>query len=220
MLQHLHKQLPDLPLPQLLKKAPAVLSLTKQHVEEFLTLLLHRLKLSKQQAEELLMTHPKLLLAGAGPASLNLGFLVGLGLRQQELQGMVLRSAEWLARPLQELTAQWHFVSTVAKASLADVVLLPELLSLPIRSRLGPRILYARKRQVRLLLPSHEAWQPGLSLEQWLAHQQVPLRFWLTASEATMCAAVGLSLEDYTIFKAAWARVNAATLPASDFKPS
>lgn len=120
MLQHLHKQLPDLPLPQLLKKAPAVLSLTKQHVEEFLTLLLHRLKLSKQQAEELLMTHPKLLLAGAGPASLNLGFLVGLGLRQQELQGMVLRSAEWLARPLQELTAQWHFVSTVAKVGVCD----------------------------------------------------------------------------------------------------
>jgi hypothetical protein len=45
------------------------------------------------------------------------------------------------------------------QASLPDIVLLPELLSLPIRTRLGPRFLYARKRQVRLLLllPSQES---------------------------------------------------------------
>jgi hypothetical protein len=84
------------------------------------------------------------------------------------------------------------------QASLSDVVLLPELLSLPIRTRLGPRILYARKRQVNLLLPSHEAWYPGMSLQQWLEQSKsVPLSFWLTASEQSMCAAVGLTLEDY-----------------------
>jgi hypothetical protein len=52
---------------------------------------------------------------------------------------------------------------------------------------------------VKLLLPSHEAWQPGLSLQQWLEHKQVPLSFWLTASDQAMCSHVGLSLEDYTM---------------------
>jgi hypothetical protein len=115
MLQHLHSQLPDLSLPLLLQRTPALLAAPKQHVEAVLTLLLNRLKLSKSQTAEIVMHHPRLLIAGAGPASLNLGFLVGLGLRQPELQQMLLKDAEWLTRPLQELTAQWQFVTTVAK---------------------------------------------------------------------------------------------------------
>jgi hypothetical protein len=76
---------------------------------------------------------------------------------------------------------------------------MPELLSLPIRTRLGPRLLYARKRQVKLLLPSQQAaWPTKLRWEEWLQHNMVPLELWLTASEKHMCAAAGLSLEDYT----------------------
>jgi hypothetical protein len=115
MLQHLRSQLPDLAVPPLLQRTPAILAASKPQVEAVLTLLLSRLALSKQQAAEVIEKHPKLLVAGAGPASLNLGFLVGLGLRQPELQHMLLRNAEWLMRPLQELTIQWQFLSTVAK---------------------------------------------------------------------------------------------------------
>ncbi|KAF6259111.1 hypothetical protein COO60DRAFT_1689938 [Scenedesmus sp. NREL 46B-D3] len=219
MLQHLRSQLPGLSLPLLLQRTPALLAAPQAHVDSVLTLLLHRLALSRDQAAAVLEKHPRLLIAGAGPASLNLGFLVGLGLRQPELQHMLLKSADWLTWPLQELTTQWQFVSTVAKASLPDVVLLPELLSLPIRSRLGPRILYARKRQVRLLLPSHEAMLPKLPPQQWLQHKLVPLELWLTASEQRMCAAVGLSLEDFTRFKAAWARVDAFSRPPAGAAP-
>ncbi|KAF6253070.1 hypothetical protein COO60DRAFT_1643483 [Scenedesmus sp. NREL 46B-D3] len=219
MLQHLRSQLPGLSLPLLLQRTPALLAAPQAHVDSVLTLLLHRLALSRDQAAAVLEKHPRLLIAGAGPASLNLGFLVGLGLRQPELQQMLLKSADWLTWPLQELTTQWQFVSTVAKASLPDVVLLPELLSLPIRSRLGPRILYARKRQVRLLLPSHEAMLPKLPPQQWLQHKLVPLELWLTASEQRMCAAVGLSLEDFTRFKAAWARVDAFSRPPAGAAP-
>jgi hypothetical protein len=117
MLQHLRSQLPSLALPRLLQRTPAILTAPKAQVEAVLTLLLSRLALSKQQAAEVLVKHPQLLVAGAGPASLNLGFLVGLGLRQPELQHMLLRNAEWLMRPLQELTTQWQFLSTVAKVS-------------------------------------------------------------------------------------------------------
>jgi hypothetical protein len=115
MLQLLRSQLPELPLPQLLQRTPGLLAVSKDQAEGVLTLLLQRLKLTKQQAADVLTKHPRLLIVGAGAASLNLGFLVGLGLRQQELQRMLLRSAEWLTRPLQEVTAQWQFVSTVAK---------------------------------------------------------------------------------------------------------
>jgi hypothetical protein len=112
MLQHLQSQLPDLSVPPLLQRTPAILAASQAHVDGVLTLLLNQLALSKQQAADVIAQHPQLLVAGARPASLNLGFLVGLGLRQPELQQMLLRNAEWLVKPLQDLTTQWQFVTS------------------------------------------------------------------------------------------------------------
>lgn len=84
------------------------------------------------------------------------------------------------------------------QATVADVVHFPQLLSLSIVTRLGPRLAYARKRGVKLLLPSHARLLPDLSQDQWSEHKIMPLDVWLTKSDKFICKAMGLSLEDYT----------------------
>lgn len=73
----------------------------------------------------------------------------------------------------------------------------PDLLSLPISTRLGPRILYARKRHLKLVLPSHAALLPQLTHKRWVADKVVRIDRWLTVPEKTMCNAVQLDPEDY-----------------------
>lgn len=82
--------------------------------------------------------------------------------------------------------------------SLGDVVDLPELLSLPIATKLGPRLAYARKRNIKLLLPSHARLLPELSAKQWMENKLVPLNVWLGKSDKYVCHAMGLNLEDFT----------------------
>jgi hypothetical protein len=94
--------------------------------------------------------------------------------------------------------------------TVADVVYFPELLSLSIITKMGPRLAFARKRGVKLLLPSHARLLPALSQEQWSQHKLIPLDVWLTKSDKFICKALGLSLEDYTRFKHAWGRVDGA----------
>lgn len=84
------------------------------------------------------------------------------------------------------------------QVTVADVVHFPELLSLSIISRLGPRLAYARKRGVKLLLPSHARLLPDLSQDQWSEHKLIPLDVWLTREDKSVCKVMGLSLEDYT----------------------
>jgi len=85
------------------------------------------------------------------------------------------------------------------QSSRQDLVLFPQLLTLPIKSCLGPRVLYARKRQIKLLAPSLAALVGQLSnhASEWREHKMVPLDFWLGASDKKMCAAMDLNLEDY-----------------------
>lgn len=73
----------------------------------------------------------------------------------------------------------------------------PQLLSLSITSKIGPRLLFAQKRGIRLLMPSQMKFLPALPQGQWQELKMAPLQSWLTATDSQMCSAVGLSLEDY-----------------------
>jgi hypothetical protein len=77
----------------------------------------------------------------------------------------------------------------------------PELLTLPIKSRMGPRVLYARKRNIKLLAPSVAALVAGSHLpgavEEWKQSNMVPLDFWLTVTDQRLCKAMGLLLDDF-----------------------
>ncbi|KAF8065894.1 hypothetical protein HT031_002955 [Scenedesmus sp. PABB004] len=179
----------------LLRRCPGLLACPEEAAAAALDLLLRRLRLSPEQA-------------------------AGTGVSARDLAAMAAASPAWLTRPLPELTAQWAFLTGSAKASLQDVVMLPALLSLPVASVLGPRLSYARKRQVKLLLPSHAALLPPLPQQQWQQHRLAPLEFWVTAPERRMCAALGLAHDDFTRFKAAWARPRRARQPASAPSPA
>lgn len=72
----------------------------------------------------------------------------------------------------------------------------PQLLTLPIKSRLGPRVLYARKRNIKLLAPRLSAPHAG-STKAWRQLRMVPLNTWLSASDREMCASMDLDLDDY-----------------------
>jgi hypothetical protein len=89
----------------------------------------------------------------------------------------------------------------LSQVSRQDLVLCPRLLMLPIKGRLGPRVLYARKRGVKLLAPSLAALvsrshTPEAQAE-WRQHKMVPLDFWLTVSDKRMCDTMGLNADDY-----------------------
>jgi hypothetical protein len=85
-----------------------------------------------------------------------------------------------------------------------DLMLCPELLTLPVLSRLGPRVMYARKRNIKLLQPGVTAAAGGSSSlargarEGLLAHGMVCLDEWLSVSDKQMCRLAGVELEDYT----------------------
>lgn len=72
----------------------------------------------------------------------------------------------------------------------------PQLLTLPIKSCLGPRVLYARKRNIKLLAPRLAAPHAGPT-KVWKQHRMVPLNTWLSVSDREMCVLMDLDLEDY-----------------------
>eukprot|EP00879_Flechtneria_rotunda_P008466 GHRR01008870.1.p1 GENE.GHRR01008870.1~~GHRR01008870.1.p1 ORF type:complete len:366 (+),score=130.94 GHRR01008870.1:98-1099(+) len=211
-LQLLQQQLPALQdkqrLAQLIVKAPSVLTAGRKQLSQVLHLLQQQLELSQQQMQQVIVQHPVLLWHPVQQVSKNMGYLVGLGFQSADLREMVVKSPYWMTKPLRELTVQWQFVTSVIKGSQQDVVLLPELLTLPISSRMGPRMLYARKRHLKLLLPSHAAMLPALATQHWLKQKLVPLGFWLKGGDKAICKPMGLSLEDYKRFKSAWARLD------------
>lgn len=83
-------------------------------------------------------------------------------------------------------------------------MLCPELLTLHVTSHLGPRVMYARKRNIKLLQPGVAAVAGGSSLaagrarEGLRAHGMVCLDEWLSVSDKQMCRMSGVDLEDYT----------------------
>jgi hypothetical protein len=82
-------------------------------------------------------------------------------------------------------------------------VLFPQLLTLPVASRLGPRALYARKRHIRLLPPSalhglvRKSAGKASQQAEWRRHRQVPMQFWLSVPDREMCAALDLNIDDF-----------------------
>eukprot|EP00775_Hariotina_reticulata_P006519 gene6519-6747_t len=160
-------------------------------------MLLGRLGIPQQQVALLLMSHPQLLLQPAKSVALNFALLVGFGFKPADVAAMLLANPRWATQTLKALTRQWQFLQEVAKVSVADVVEFPQLLSLSIVSRTGPRLLFAQKRGIKLLMPSQAVFLPALPQRQWQKLKMVPLQFWLTSTDSQMCSAMGLSLEDY-----------------------
>jgi hypothetical protein len=103
----------------LVRALPALLSCSAEQLGGVDELLLGRLALGQEQVGRLLRRCPRLLLAPPKAMSANVGFLVGLGLRQGELRGMLLTEPRWLLTPLRDLSVQWHFVQTVLKVRCA-----------------------------------------------------------------------------------------------------
>lgn len=88
------------------------------------------------------------------------------------------------------------------QSSQQDLVMFPQLLTLPIMSRLGPRVMYARKRNIKLLQPgtAAAAGQSGVFMASSKGSQQasmVCLDVWLSGWDKQMCSRMGLNLDDY-----------------------
>lgn len=81
-----------------------------------------------------------------------------------------------------------------------DLVLFPQLLTLPIKSCMGPRVMYARKRNIKLLQPGMAAAGNGSTASLRGGLQQlnmVPLDAWLGVSDKQLCKLWDFNVEDY-----------------------
>lgn len=220
LLSHLQQLLPDLAghdtLRGLVVQQPGLLSCSNTDLQAAVDVLTGRLQLSATEAAQLVLRHPRLLVAPVRQVLPNIGFLVGLGLSAGDLRAMALRNPKWITRSLRQLMLQWQFLQQFVKSRPQDLVLCPELLTLPVLSRLGPRVMYARKRNIKLLQPGVAAAAGGSSSlargarAGLLAHGMVCLDEWLSVSDKQMCRLAGVELEDYTRFKQAWGRVDGA----------
>lgn len=97
-----------------------------------------------------------------------------------------------------------HFISPFYVCCLQsppqDLVLFPQLLTLPIKSRMGPRLMYARKRNIKLLQPGMAAAGSGSATGVRGGLQQlsmVPLDVWLGASDKELCKLCDVNMGDY-----------------------
>lgn len=118
LLQQMRQQLPALRgdgLRGIIMGAPRLLLRGPQHVQDVMQLLTGRLQLSAQLASAVVVRHPKLLAQAPQATSLNLGFLVGLGLPPAEVRHMLVTRPDWCTRALADLTAQWQFVQQALK---------------------------------------------------------------------------------------------------------
>lgn len=110
--------LEDRRLPQLLRKKHRLLSCSTDDLSALVNLLSTRLQASQDQAAQMVMQHPALLVTPVKQMLPNIGFLVGLGLTPSDLKAMALRSPKWLTVSLHDLTVQWQFVQQLLKVSV------------------------------------------------------------------------------------------------------
>ncbi|KAI8465080.1 MAG: hypothetical protein J3K34DRAFT_488936 [Monoraphidium minutum] len=189
----------------LVVRAPHILRAPAAAVKANLEFLTGTLRLDPAAAAAALSRHPPL--AGARPGALatNMGFLVGLGASGAELREMVGRCPRWAAMPLRDLTVKWQFIKQELKGTLEDVVLAPQLLQLSLLDALGPRAGLAKKKRVRLLMPSYSAGHPILTRpREWAVHRMAPVRFWMTASPERLGRTMGLDPEEIARYGDAW----------------
>jgi hypothetical protein len=160
---------------QLVVKQPRLLGCSSAQLKDVVNMLVNRLQLNQFQLAKLVLEHPQVLVQPVQQMVPNIGFLVGVGLSPGDLQAMAVGSPMWLTRPLRQLMTQWQFLQQVLKLGCKqDLVVFPQLLTLPIKSRLGPRVLYARKRNIKLLAPRLSAPHAG-STKARRQHRMVPL---------------------------------------------
>lgn len=192
-------------LGKLLQSAPHVLRAPPTTVEANLEYLSSTLRLPPDVMRRAVAQHPTLLSHRPGAMSINMGFLVGLGANVGDLQGMMAQCPRWATMPLHDLTVKWQFFRQELKGTLEDLVLTPQLLQLSLLDTLGPRAGLARKKRVRLLMPSYSTGHPILkSPHEWAEHRMAPIRYWMTAKPQSLCKTMGLDPEELARYRDAW----------------
>jgi hypothetical protein len=81
----------------------------------------------------------------------------------------------------------------------------PRLLRLPLLSVLGPRAGIARKKRMKLLMPSYSAGHPLLARpDEWAAARMAPVEWWMTAKPAHLCRRLGIDAAELRHYTDAW----------------
>lgn len=116
------------------------------------------------------------------------------GTRRRPPQSHHLTSSSPLLQPL-----------STPQGTLEDLVLAPQLLQLSLLDTLGPRAGLAKKKRVKLLMPSYSAGHPILKRpREWAQHRMAPVRYWMTASPPRLGKTMGLDPEEVTRYQEAW----------------
>jgi hypothetical protein len=91
------------------------------------------------------------------------------------------------------------------QGTLEDLILTPELLRLSLLDTLGPRTGLAKKKRIKLLMPSYSMGHPILTQpREWAPHRMAPVRFWMTSTPQQLCAAMGLDVSELNHYQQAW----------------
>ncbi|GBF97944.1 hypothetical protein Rsub_10617 [Raphidocelis subcapitata] len=192
-------------LAALLVKSPHVLRVPLAALRANCAYLTDTLRLPAGDARAAVAAHPKLLTARPGAVATNMGFLVGLGASGADLRRMMVACPSWATMPLRDLTIKWTFFRQEMKGTLEDLVLTPELLRLSLLDTLGPRAGLARRRRIKLLMPSYSTGHPILQQRgEWAAHRMAPVEFWMTAPPAQLAKYMGVDPEELSYYQEAW----------------
>jgi hypothetical protein len=201
-----HQLLPLTPehLRALLVAKPDVLTLGAPHLLAQLTFLLS-LGLDGAAAAAAVAQTPELLTAPVERMQTNVAFLHGSSFTAEEIRKMMETSARWLTLGLTELTVKWAFFKQQMKGRQVDLVLWPQLLERDLISTLGPRTGFAKKKRLKLLMPSY-CWGHALLNDKkvWKDSMVVPVLWYMTASPVDMCRVFAFSVDEYTRYKRCW----------------
>jgi len=81
----------------------------------------------------------------------------------------------------------------------------PQLLRLSLLDALGPRAGLARKKRVKLLMPSYSLGHPILrDPREWAPNRMAPIHFWMTAPADKLCGTMGLDAGELAHYQLAW----------------
>ena len=193
-------------LADLLTTASRLLSTPAATVKANAAYLAGTLRLAPRELLAAAAAHAPLLTCKPGTLQANLAFVVGLGARPDDVRAMLLAEPRWATLPLRDLSVSWQFVREELKGAAADVVAHPELLRLSLLSVLGPRAGFARRKRIKLLMPSYAAGHPILAQPraQWAAHRMAPVRWWMRAPVKELCALAGADVAEFEHYRQAW----------------
>jgi hypothetical protein len=83
--------------------------------------------------------------------------------------------------------------------------LTPRLLRLPLLTVLGPRAGIARKKRIKLLMPSYSMGHPFTAKpHEWAEARMAPVEWWMTVSAGTLCRHLGIDAAELRHYQEAW----------------